>query len=81
MTKLKLFILGIIFPILTLFANDVDLGIELYKSGNTTKAIQLLKKACDDGNANGCYTLGVLYMAAEDLTQDIPKATKLFKKL
>ena len=73
MTKLKLFILGIIFPILTLFANDVDLGKELAKSGNFTKANELFKKACDSGYAQGCKNLGVSYYDGKGVVKDLSK--------
>ena len=54
-------ILGIFFG-LNLFANDVDLGIELSNKGDYIKANELLKKACADGNAIGCSNLRISYI-------------------
>ena len=44
------------------------------------KAIELFKKACDLGDATGCYNLGVFYAKGQGVKQDYKKAAELFKK-
>ena len=44
------------------FSKDLtELGNEAYEKGDYQKAAQLYQKACDSGNAEGCYNLGVSY--------------------
>ena len=45
-----------------LFAADEDIGT--------------LQKECDDGNANGCFNLGLLYALGEGIKQDYEKASE-----
>ena len=47
-----------------------------FKQGNYPKAKTMFKKACDDGDARGCYNLGKVY----DLQHDYRTAVKLYKK-
>ena len=45
------------------------------------RAAELYKKACDGGNATGCYNLGVYYEnGAGGLPKDLGQAAELFKK-
>jgi beta-lactamase hcpA (cysteine-rich 28 kDaprotein) len=63
------------------FSKDlIELGIEAYEKGDYQKAGQLYQKACDGGNADGCYNLGLLYVSGRGVKQDYQKAVKLFKK-
>lgn len=63
------------------FSKDlIELGIEAYEKGDYQKAGQLFQKACDSGNADGCYNLGLLYVNGRGVKQDYQKAVKLFKK-
>jgi len=63
------------------FSKDlIELGIEAYEKGDYQKAAQLYQKACDGGNSDGCYNLGLLYVSGRGVKQDYQKAVKLFKK-
>jgi TPR repeat protein len=44
------------------------------------KAKQLYTKACDGGDANGCYNLGVMSDNGDGATQDKQKAKELYTK-
>ena len=45
------------------FSKDIttELGKEAYNKGDYQKAAQLYQKACDSGEAKGCFNLGGLY--------------------
>jgi len=45
------------------------------------KAVELFQKACDGGDAAGCYNLGIMYMNGQGVKQDYSKAKKLLVKL
>lgn len=55
-------------------------GNKAYEQGDKKKASQLLKQACDGGDAGGCSNLGLLYRNGEGVRQDKKKASQLFKK-
>ena len=38
--------------------------------------IEALQKACDDGNANGCFNLGLLYANGQGVKQDYKKSER-----
>lgn len=63
-----------------LYANLVTYGISESKKGNYRKAITALKKACDEGDDEGCKFLGVLYVAGNIKIQDKDKARYFFNK-
>jgi len=44
------------------------------------KAVELFQKACDGGDAAGCYNLGIMYMNGQGVKQDYAKAKELFGK-
>ncbi|MCT7909721.1 sel1 repeat family protein [Arcobacter lacus] len=80
---MKKIVIGLIFSIffgLSLLGDNVDLGIEFANKGNFSKANELWKKLCDDGNAIGCHNLGILYANGRGAKQDYFKANELYKK-
>ena len=63
------------------FSKDlVELGIEAYDKGDYQKAVQLYQKACDGGEARGCFSLGFLYQNGQGVKQDYQKAAELYQK-
>ena len=77
--KRILVLLVVLFSIV--FSKDLtELGDEAYYKGDYQKAAQLLQKACDGGNALGCYNLGVLYAKGQGVRQDYQKAAQLYQK-
>ena len=63
------------------FSKDLtELGDEAYEKGDYQKAAQLYQKACDGGDAGGCYNLGVLYHNGQGVNQDYQKAAQLYQK-
>ncbi len=65
---------------LNLSANFLDAGMKEYKKGNVTKASELYKKSCKNGNVKGCTKLGVLYFTGDGVKENHKKAKKLFVK-
>ena len=65
---------------LNLSANYTEEGNAAYKDGNATQASKLYRKACKNGNMQGCTKLGVLYFIGDGLKQNHKKAKKLFVK-
>ena len=57
----------------TLFAAAVNDGFEQYKKGNNEQAIEIFKKACDGGYAQGCKNLGVSYYDGKGVVKDLSK--------
>jgi TPR repeat protein len=53
------------------------LGIILHLNASSFKED---KKACNDGIAEGCYNLGLMYAAGQGVRQDYSKAKELFGK-
>ena len=64
----------------TLFAAAVNDGFEQYKKGNNEQAIEIFKKACDEGASSGCYNLGLLYYNGTEIEQEYFKAAEAFSK-
>ncbi|WP_103569977.1 tetratricopeptide repeat protein [Campylobacter concisus] len=63
------------------FSKDLtELGDEAYEKGDYQKAAQLYQKACDGGDAGGCYNLGVLYDNGQGVNRDYQKAAQLYQK-
>lgn len=63
------------------FSKDlIELGIEAYEKGDYQKAGQLYQKACDGGNADGCYNLGVAYNNGRGVKQDFYTAKQYYGK-
>ena len=63
------------------FSKDLtELGSEAYDKGDYQKATKLWQKACDSGEAKGCFYLGFLYVDGQDVKQNYQKATELYQK-
>ena len=63
------------------FSKDlIESGFEAYKKGDYQKAVQLLQKACDSGEARGCLGLGILYANGQGVRQDYQKVAQLYQK-
>ena len=63
------------------FSKDLtELGDEAYEKGDYQKAAQLYQKACDGGDAGGCYNLGVLYHNGQGVRQNFSTAKQYFGK-
>lgn len=64
-------------------AADSCLGVALLYTQNgtapTKKAMPFLEKACNLGNANGCYNLGVVYHQGEITPKNLKKARALYE--
>ena len=61
-------------------ADLVSDGQKEFTKGNEEKAVELWTKACDSGNAEGCYKLGRVYFNRPGARQDKRKARVLFGK-
>ena len=55
----------------------IFLGSSVFANSISAK---LYKKACDKGEAEGCYNLGVMYDRGEGVKKSYPIAAKLYKK-
>ena len=81
----KLFILFVLLLGSWSFAMD---GTDYFNKGfmanlhnDYAKAAKLYRKACDMGNADGCYNLGVFYRDGQQgVKQSYVKAAELFRK-
>ena len=63
------------------FSKDlIKSGEEAYDKGDYQKAVELYQKACDSGEALGCYNLGVLYANGQGVKQDFTTAKQYFGK-
>ena len=63
------------------FSKDLtELGNEACDKGDYQKAVQLLQKACDSGEALGCLSLGYLYQNGQGVRQDCQKVAQLYQK-
>lgn len=63
------------------FSKDLlRLGMDAHANGDYKKAVELLNKACDSGEAKGCTFLGTLYQYGQGVKQDYKKAVELYQK-
>ena len=63
------------------FSKDlIESGKEAYDKGDYQKAAELLQKACDSGEASGCWALGYLYKNGEGIKQNFSTAKQYFGK-
>jgi len=51
-----------------------------YSNGKVVKSSEQFTNACEDGNMNACYSLGILYYKGNGVDQDIPKALDLLEQ-
>lgn len=59
----------------------IELGKTYFEKQNYEKAIKFVKKACDGGDVDGCYGLGLLYNeGVGTIKQDYVKAKEYFVK-
>ena len=56
-----------------------NFGIKMPKQ-DLAKAFKFYKKACDGGQARGCFGLGGFYFEGKEVTKDDKKALELFEK-
>lgn len=59
-------------------ADLVNDGMIKYKKGDKQEASRLFKEACDAGDTNGCYKLGMLYYYGYGVRQNKLFAKELF---
>lgn len=64
----------------TLIAGIVEEAHNTSKQGNDTQAFKLYKEACNDGDAESCWSLGVSYKSGKGVKQDYIKAVELYQK-
>jgi hypothetical protein len=60
------------------YANDLDKGFEAAGKNDFKTAVELFSKACNEVNAIGCYSLGVMYENGQGVRQDYFKAVELY---
>ncbi|HCX72879.1 MAG TPA: sel1 repeat family protein, partial [Candidatus Cloacimonas sp.] len=63
-----------------LFADDFDDAKKAHNQGNYSKAAELFKTSCDNGNAKGCVMMGSYYHLGLGVERDYSKAVELYKK-
>ena len=79
--NMKKIIMAILLIATGVFADSIlDQINKAYKNGNYYKAAQLAKKACNNGNIEGCGKLGYLYEKGKGVKQDYFKAAKFYQK-
>ena len=63
------------------FSEDlIESGNEAYDKGDYQKAAQLYQKACDSGEAGGCFGLGLLYQNGQGVRQNFSTAKQYYGK-
>ncbi|DAB40739.1 MAG TPA: hypothetical protein CFH81_00070 [Sulfurovum sp. UBA12169] len=62
------------------FGNNSGEIKKTYSAQDYQTKIELLQKACDNGEAQGCSDLGIMYRLGKGVEQDNSKAAQLFKK-
>ena len=63
------------------FSEDlIESGNEAYDKGDYQKAAQLYQKACDSGEAGGCFGLGLLYQSGPRCKARLPKSSPALSK-
>ena len=56
------------------------MGNEAYDKGDYQKAAELYQKACDGGDAGGCFGLGFLYEYGQGVKQNFSTAKQYYGK-
>ena len=62
------------------FSGDLEDGLKAYNNNDYQSAVKLFTKACDGGDASGCYNLGIMYDNGQGVKQDYHQAAKLWTK-
>lgn len=62
----------------TSFADAYQDGENAAKNKSYSDAVALFEKACNNGNAQGCFQLGTLYEKGEGVVQNKYKAVALY---
>ena len=66
---------------LNLYASDFELGEEAFDKYDFKRAAELFKKACNDGNKQGCYNSAFIYYNGYgEIKKDYTKAIELYNK-
>ena len=58
---MKHIVLSIMLLVSLVNANLLDSGLKKYNNDDKKGAISDFRKACDGGNIDGCYNLGLMY--------------------
>lgn len=70
-----------IFIVYKIFAhNDLDAASEAYANQDYIKALELLEKACTDGNGEACSSAGVMYDEGQGIKEDNMKAIEFYSQ-
>lgn len=77
---MKKFLVMILLGAVSLLGDDVSDGLAFHKQKDYLNAFKSYEKACDDGNALGCSSLGFMYSYGQGVNQDYFKAAELYKK-
>jgi len=78
--KISKFTLLFLLGLQTLFAASVNDGYVEYQNGNNQQAVEIFKKACENGASSGCYNLGLMYYNGTQVEQEYFKAAEAFAK-
>ena len=62
------------------YADNFGEGLKAFEQQDYQKARKFYEKACNGGDASGCFNLGELYRTGEGVPQDFSKAKELYKK-
>lgn len=59
---------------------DYQIGLDYYQQDDYIAALPFLQSAADNNNADAQYTLGIMYLLGQGVTQDNIKAQTLFQQ-
>lgn len=76
----KIIMAFLLFSTIILQANSFDDGVAAQSKGDYPTAIKHYRKACADGNVEGCYTLGLMHYMGNHIKKDKSTAVKLWHK-
>jgi len=69
-----------LFISINLWADVITDSYTEVEKGNHKKASKMLAKACENGNAQGCFTLGYMYKNGSGIKQDTQKTIALWER-
>ncbi|MCX6073846.1 MAG: tetratricopeptide repeat protein [Campylobacterales bacterium] len=78
MIKLSTVIVPIMVVVSSCFADAYQDGQKALENKISSEAAALFEKACDSGNAKGCFELGLLYEKGDGVVQNKYKAVSLY---